>query len=216
MTFTVVDVPQRSPEWFAARLGRLTGSRAADMMAQLKSGKGEAAGRRNLRVQLALERITGRPQESTWSSPAMQQGADREYDACLLYESLTGRVLRSTGFIACDGLMAGCSLDGHVGEFEGIVEIKSPIPATHLDYLRTGTVPGDYYKQCLHSLWVTGAEWCDWLSYNPDFPEPLRSKLVRIHRNEQEIAAYNLLARQFLKEVDEEVASVNAMLEAVA
>jgi len=81
---------------------------------------------------------------------------------------LTRSILTSSGFLEHDTLMAGCSLDGHVGDFEGLVEIKCPQAATHLDYLKTGTIPGDYYKQITHALWITGAQWCDWLSFNPD------------------------------------------------
>lgn len=212
----IIDVPQRSPEWFTARLGKLTGSRASDMLATGATPKKEAAGRRNLRVQLVLERITGRSQERGYVSAAMQQGIDREVDAYATYEALTGRLLTSSGFIAHDTVQAGCSLDGHVGDFEGIIEIKSPIPATHLDYLKTGKIPGDYYAQIVHGLWLTGAQWCDWLSYNPDFPEPLQVKLVRVVRNEAEIDNYEVMARAFLAEVEKETAAVEQMAGAVA
>lgn len=208
------DVDQRSPKWAAIRLGKLTGSCAAEMMATIKSG--EAASRRNLRVRLVLERVTGRSQESGYVSAAMQAGIDRELDAFATYEALTGRLLTSTGFIAHDTLMAGCSLDGHVGDFEGIIEAKSPLPATHLDYVKSGTIPGDYYKQIVHGLWITGAQWCDWLSYNPDFPEPLRVKLVRVHRDEAQIKSYELLARMFLAEVEKECSEVERLAGAVA
>ncbi len=209
--FTVVDAPQRSERWFAARLGRLTGSRASDMLSTLKTGKGEAAGRRNLRVQLVLERVTGRSLEDGFQSKAMEQGIIREVDACAMYEALTGTFLHSTGFLAHNTLLAGCSLDGHVGDFEGIIEIKSPQPATHLGYLRSGQIPDNYYKQILHGLWMSGALWCDWLSYNPDFPAHLQTKLVRVARNEAVIKAYELMVRMFLGEVEAEVTAIREM-----
>lgn len=211
MSFTVIECEQRSPDWHAARIGRLTGSRASDMLATIKSG--EAAARRNLRVQLVLERITGRSHDKDFQSQAMRDGVEREADAALVYEALTGRFLQRTGFLSHDSLMAGCSLDGHVGDYEGIVEVKSPMPATHLSYLRTGKVPEDYYRQVLHNLWVTGAQWCDWLSYQPDFPEPGHVKLVRVSRDEAAIADYDRKARAFLAEVDTEVAAVKTMLD---
>lgn len=207
--FTIIDAPQRSPEWFAARLGRLTGSCAADMCAAIKSG--EAAARRNLRTRLVLERLTGRSQESTFQSKAMADGIEREPDAAAVYEALTGRFLNATGFLQHTSLMAGCSLDGHVGEWEGIAEIKSPLAATHLSYLRTGRVPDDYMKQVIHNLWISGAAWCDWLSYQPQFPEALQVKLVRIQRDEAAIKAYELLVRMFLAEVDKEAEEVRGM-----
>jgi hypothetical protein len=207
--FTVIAAPQRSPEWFAARLGRLTGSRVSDMLATIKSG--ESAGRRNLRTQLVLERVTGRQQGPDFLSPAMQQGIDREPAAYAAYEVLRGELLARTGFLSHDALPVGCSLDGHVGDFLGVIEIKSPTPSVHLEYLKTGIVPGEYYKQIVHALWMTGAQWCDWLSYNPDFPGGLHVKLVRVARRDDEIALYDLAVAKFLAEVDAEVAVVRGM-----
>lgn len=206
----IIDCAQRSAGWYAARLGLLTGTGAEDMLSTRKDGK-EAAGRRNLRMRLVLERVTGRSLESDFVSAAMQQGADREADAAALYEAETGIVLHTVGFCRHDDLMAGCSPDGFIGDFEGIAEIKSPLPATHWDYLKSGIVPMEYQKQILHNLWITGAAWCDWLSYNPDFPEPLRVKLVRVQRKQDEIDAYEVLVKTFLKEVDAEFASVKRM-----
>jgi hypothetical protein len=207
----ILQIDQRSPEWHAARLGKLTGSRACDMCATIKSG--EAAARRHLRTQLVLERLTGKSQEPTYQSAAMVQGIEREVDAQALYEAVTGRFLVSTGFVAHDTLAAGCSLDGHVGDFDGIIEIKSPLAATHLEYLRTGIVPNDYLKQILHGLWITGAQWCDWVSYNPDFPEALQVRLVRITRDDTLIADYEQKAVAFLEDVEREYQDVLRLAE---
>lgn len=216
MTFTICDAPQRSPEWVAARLGRLTGSRAADMLATIQ--KGEAAGRRNLRVQLVLERITNRSQDKAFVSAAMQEGIDREAAAYAYYEASTGQLLTRTGFLSHRTILAGCSLDGHVGNFEGIIEIKCPLAATHLEYVKTGVIPGEYQKQITHGLWISGAAWCDWLSFHPDFPEPLQGKLVRVLAKDLDLAAYEAQAVKFLAEVAAEVATVEALVqrEAVA
>jgi hypothetical protein len=209
--FTICDAPQRSEAWFAARLGRLTGSRASDALSTIKSG--EAAARRNLRVQLVLERITGRCQDRVFTTPAMQDGIDREPEAYAYYEALTGEMLTRTGFLAHDTLQAGCSLDGHVGDFEALIEIKSPTPAIHLEYIRSGQVPGDYLKQVTHALWLTGAAWCDWMSYHPDFPEPLKAKIVRVKRDEAAIAAYEKAALTFLEEVQREYDAIRTLTE---
>lgn len=206
-SFTVIDAEQRSPEWFAARLGRITGSRAADMMATRKDKK-ESADRRNLRVQLALERLTGRSCERDYQNGHMEYGVVTEPEAFAAYEALTGHMLQRSGFLRHNDLMAGTSLDGHVGDYEGIVEIKCPIPATHLEYLKTGAVPSDYLWQVTHSLWVSGAAWCDWMSYAKEFPEHLQAKIVRVKREDVDLAAYKLAVRLFLGEVDKEVEAV--------
>ena len=212
--FTVIDAPQRSAEWFAARLGRVTASRAGDMLAQTaaqaKAGTW-GADRKNLLMQLVLERLTGKAQERNYVSQAMQDGIDREPDAVAIYEALTGRLSVQTGFLSHISLMAGASLDGHVGDFEGIIEIKCPQPAAHADYLRSGVIPDRYLKQVIHGLWISGAQWCDWLSYQPDFPDGLQVRLVRVNRDEQTIVNYEKQVRAFLAEVDHEEAALRTM-----
>jgi hypothetical protein len=209
-TFTEVLAEQRSAAWFDARLGRLTGSRAGDMLATNKDGK-PSASRKNLLMQLVLERVTCKSQERTVQTQAMQDGIDREADALRLYEHLTGNKVRVSGFLRHDELYAGCSLDGHVGDFEGVVEVKCPMPATHLEYLRSGKVPEGYYWQCIHALWMTGAPWCDWVTYHPEFPENLRLKVVRIAPEKGAIDYYNINVRKFLAEVETEYNAVMTM-----
>ena len=211
--FTVIDVEQRSPEWFAARLGRVTSTAADALLSKGRNGD-ESAGRRNLRVRLALERVTGRTvEDNSHQTRAMQAGAEAEPAAVALYEAATGLIIQRTGFLSHNALMAGTSLDGHVGDFAGLVEIKSPLPATHLDYLRTGTIPTDYMRQVIHALWLTGAEWCDWMSYSPAFPDELQTKIVRVSRAGVDLAAYDAELRRFLAEVDALAADVLEMAE---
>ena len=212
MKYTILNVAQRSDEWKQARAGRLTASRAADMLATAKSG--EAAARRNLRMQLVLERGCGKPMESGYFGKAMQQGIEREPDALALYEALTGELLTPTGFLRADDLIAGASLDGAImdgSRIRWIVECKSPLPATHWEYLKTGAVPKDYLAQITHQLWVSGADGAHWLSYCPDFPEPLQTKMVEVQRLESAIEAYDREARAFLAEVEREVQAVQEM-----
>lgn len=213
--FIVVECDQRSEQWHKARLGKLCGSKAADMLATHKDGKTPAASRRNLLTQLVLERITGRSHENGYQSRYMEQGVEREGDASGYYEALTGRLVFPVGFMHHPELAAGVSLDGYIGRMEepdGIVELKCPIPATHLEYVETGIVPGEYMKQIAHALFITGAAWCDWVSYNPDFPEGLRAKLVRVEAKSLDLTAYEGLLRLFLKEVDAKEASVRALM----
>lgn len=207
--FTVVDAEQRSPEWFMARLGRLTGSRAADMLATIKSG--EAAARRDLRTQLVCERLTQTLQEEPFVNGAMQRGIDCEPLAFQAYEALTGQWAQRSGFLAHNTFAIGSSLDGHVGDFEGIVELKCPKSATHLKYLRSATVPAEHVAQITHNLWVSGAAWCDFLSFDDRFPAGLQTVLVRVERNEAQIAAYALAASLFLAEVAAEVEVVKGL-----
>lgn len=209
VSLVILDVDQRSDEWRLARLGRLTSSRAADMLI----AKGEAKGRRHYLMQLALERVTGRSQERSFQTAAMKHGVDTEGAAVAAYEVLTGRVLYRTGFVYRTDLMVGASLDGHVGgeDITGIVEIKCPMSATHWDYLRTNKVPTDYLKQITHALFVTGAEWCDFMSYDDAFPERLQAKLVRVTRADVDIPEYKKKALAFLDEVKHEAETINTL-----
>lgn len=214
MSFTVLTCEQKSLEWFAARAGRVTSSNANDMLATIQ--KGEAAARRNLRARLALERVTGKSLERDFQSQAMKDGIDREAEALAEYEVLTGNLVNRTGFLRHDTLMAGASLDGSMDDFTGIVEAKSPIHATHLEYLRTGKVPLEYMRQITHQLWLTGANWCDWFSFQPDFPATLRVKLVRVNRADVDLKAYELALTLFLSEVQREYDDIAALAAKVA
>jgi hypothetical protein len=218
MNFTIVDAAQRSPEWFAARAGRLTGSKAWLVTDFLKTGaKGESAKRRDYRLQLVCERLTGLAQEDGdgFVNDAMQRGIDLEPMAFAAYEALTGSVALRTGFLAHTSLMVGCSLDGHVDAFAGVLEIKCPKTATHLTYWRgKGEAPADHLPQIIHNMWVTGAAWCDFLSFDDRLPEGARTFLVRVNRKDVDIAAYEAAALKFLAEVDAEVAELQSRMAA--
>lgn len=201
MKFTQHNAAQGTPEWLAARAGRLTGSRAGDMLAKI--AKGEAAARRDYRVQLATERLTGSPQEEGFVSAEMRWGTEQEPFARMAYEAQTGVIVRETGFLALDDYMAGCSLDGDVQNFTGIVEFKCPKSATHVGYLQDDKLPAKYLPQVTHNLWVTGAQWCDFVSFDPRMPAHLQLFIKRVQASDVDLAAYEASARAFLGEVDD-------------
>lgn len=210
--FAIIDCEQRSEEWFAARAGRLTGSAAADMMRKIKTG--EAASRRNLRMRLALERITGQPQERAFTTAAVERGRDLEPFAASRYEAETGCILEPLGFLSMGPIMAGCSLDSFIHGRRGIVEIKCPESATHYEYLKSREIPSDYRWQCIHNMWVTGAEFADFISFDDRFPDDLQYLCVRLERKEREIEAYDAEVSKFLAEVSVEVNEINKLRKA--
>lgn len=210
MRGAVLDFLQRSPEWHAARLGRLCSSHANDMLATIKSG--EAAGRRNLRMRLLLERVTGKSQEREFQSEDMANGIEREAMAVALYEARTGQLLCHSGYVQHATLLAGWSPDGHTDDFTGFVEAKCPKAATHYETLKTKTVPTDYLRQMTHGgFWIGGAAWGDFVSYHPDFPPELQLFVKRIVRADVDVAAYETAARAFLAEVDQEVSALRTV-----
>lgn len=208
--FTVIDCEQRSAEWYAARLGRLTASRAGDMLAKRKD-KSEAAGRRNLRLQLILERLTGESQESSFVSDAMQQGIDREPDAIAAYEAETGLLISSCGFLSHNTLMCGASLDGFVGDFEVLISIKCREAAAHWDFLRAGIIPADAIAQLRHEAWHCRDTFREhhYVSWNPKFPQGKRLKAVVYTPAMLDLPEYESEALKFLSEVDDELKAID-------
>jgi hypothetical protein len=205
----VLSFDQRTDAWRLARAGRLTSSRVADMCATIPSG--ESAGRRNLRTQLVLERLTGTPQEPGFISAAMRAGLAKEPLARVAYEAQTGLVVHRVGFAAHDTLLAGCSPDGEIDDFEGLVELKCGLSATHLAWLKTGAIPLAHMLQLTHQLWITGAGWIDYVSFDDKFPPRLQLGITRVERREVDLRLYELNVRAFLGEVDREVAEVGAL-----
>ena len=170
---------QRTEEWFQARLGKVTASRVADVLSKIKTG--ESASRRNYKIQLVSERLTGEKQES-YINQAMQDGIDREVFARDRYVQQFGEV-EEVGFIQHPTLEAGASPDGLIGE-DGLLEIKCPMGTTHTETLMTQEVPSKYIPQIQFQLRCTGRKWCDFVSYNPMFPQHLQVFVKRVEADE--------------------------------
>jgi putative phage-type endonuclease len=193
---------QRTAEWFEARLGRLTASRVADMMAKTRNGWG--ASRVNYAWELAIERLTGEP-TARFCSPAMQWGVDTEDKARAAYQIHALATVVEVGFIEHPKLFAGASPDGLIGD-DGMLEIKCPNPATHGETLLNGTIADKYLKQMQFQMACSGRAWCDFASFDPRFPEPMQLWVKRIDRDEGAIAEIEECAAEFLEEVDQMVA----------
>lgn len=219
--FTIIDCEQRSPEWRQARCGRITGTDADALLSKGKKGE-ESYQRRDLRIRKALERITGVVQDDDYQNRNMAYGVSREADARAAYEAARGVLVRQTGFIAHNTLPIGCSLDGDVDDCAGLVELKAPKSATHLSYLRAArtpkaqanpiiVIPVDYWRQLVHGLYVTGAQWADFVSFDDRLPDELQLLIVRVLRADVNIKAYDILLRNFLKEIDAEHDAILAL-----
>lgn len=194
----VITAEQRSPEWFAARLGKATGSRFADVLA---GGKGLT--RKAYAVQLALEIVTGKQAEA-FTSQDMQTGTEREPIARALYEAYSGNFVDEVGFCLHDTLPCGVSPDGLIDQ-DGGVEIKCPKASTHAQYLSLPAEPSAYTAQIQGCMWVTGRAWWDFVSYHPDFPENAQLIVRKIKRDEAYIAKLGEAIQAFSNEVQAEV-----------
>jgi putative phage-type endonuclease len=193
---------QRSEAWFAARLGRLTASRISDMMAKTRTGWG--ASRANYAWELAIERLTGERTPS-FCNAAMQHGIDMEPLARSAYQAHALVKVEEVGFLEHPSLFAGASPDGLVGD-DGMLEIKCPNPATHGETLLNGTIADKYLKQMQFQMACSGRQWCDFASFDPRFPEPMRLWVKRVERDDTAIAEIEEHAAEFLGEIDATVA----------
>jgi putative phage-type endonuclease len=199
---------QRDEEWFNIRLGKVTASRIADVTAKTKTGWG--AGRANYKAQLVAERLTGQRQDS-FTNAAMQWGVDTEEAARVAYAFLEGQKVFEEAFVIHPAIAdAGASPDGLVGD-NGLVEIKCPNTATHIETLKGGTIPAKYIGQMQWQMACTGRDWCDFASFDPRLPEEMQLFVKRLHRDDATIAELEAYVRDFLDEVDADVAELTRL-----
>lgn len=199
------QIVQGTPEWFAARVGKVTASRVADVVAKTKTGP--AAARGNYMAELIAERLTG-VQADRYTNSAMQWGHLKEPEARAHYEFMRDVDVAAVGFVPHPTIaMTGASPDGLVGD-EGLLEIKCPITANHLETLTGRAVPGKYLTQMHWQMACTGRKWCDFVSYDPRLPEDLRYFSTRVMRDDVKIAELEAEVDAFLRELDRRVADL--------
>lgn len=199
----IITASQGTDEWRAARLGVPSGSKFSSIMA-----KGAGATRATYMKAIALERVTG-VREALKSTFAMEQGTEREPFARAHYESITGALVEEIGFFMHDTLTVGVSPDGLVDD-KGMTEYKCPLPQTHQDYMRLdkGECPSAYRWQVQGQLWIAEREWCDFASYNPDFPDNAQLIVRRVYRDDKAIKELETEVIKFLTEVEKEVSFI--------
>lgn len=194
-------VEQGSDEWLRQRLGKVTASRVADVIAKTKTGY--SASRANYAAQLIAERLTGEPQETFISGP-MQWGIDHEPRARAVYEFVHDADVAPAGFVEHPSVpMSGASPDGFVGDL-GLVEFKCPNTATHIDTLISQTIPGKYITQMQWQMACTGRAWCDFGSFDPRLPPDMQLFVKRLERDETMISALESEVSAFLAEVEKQ------------
>lgn len=192
---------QRTEEWFAARCGKVTASRVADVIAKTKTGY--SASRANYLADLVVERLTGKP-AATFSNAAMEWGTEQEPAARAAYSAKTGILVEEVGFIDHPTVaMSGASPDGFAEE--GLVEVKCPNTSTMLEYILDGKPPQKYVTQMQWQMACTGRPWCDFVSYDPRLPERLQLLVVRVPRDDEYIAMLEAEVTKFLAELDDKI-----------
>jgi putative phage-type endonuclease len=200
-------IVQGTPEWYAARLGKVTASRMADLMAKTKTGYG--ASRANYMAELLCERLTGEKAER-FTNAAMQWGTETEPQARDAYAFQTDADVVEVGFVPHPTIAGlGASPDGLVGT-DGLVEIKCPNPATHIETLLSGKVPEKYVLQMQTQMACTGRAWCDFASFDPRMPPEMQLWLQRVFADPVLIESIETETRTFLAELAAKEESLRA------
>jgi putative phage-type endonuclease len=206
------EIIQGSTEWFYQRLGKVTASRVADVIAKTKTGY--STSRDNYMAQLVVERLTFTKQES-YTNAAMQWGTDQEPFARAAYEAAQGVMVEEVGFVRHPTIeWAGASPDGLVGgEGEGLVEIKCPNTLTMIETMLSQKVPGKYFTQMQFQLACTGRKWCDYVVFDPRMPAKAQLFVKRVDRDDAYIAEIEAEIVKFLAEVQSQVNQLNQYIE---
>lgn len=200
-------IEQGSEEWMALRRGKVTASRVSDVIAKTKTGWG--ASRANYMAELVAERLTGNTAEG-FTNAAMQWGTEKEPEARSAYEFRMDATVDVIGFVDHPTLnMSGASPDGLIGK-DGLLEIKCPNTATHIDTLLGLTVPSKYVTQMQWQMACTNRAWCDFVSFDPRMPEAMRLFVSRVHRDNEMIGELEQAIKVFLAELEKKVTDLTS------
>jgi hypothetical protein len=186
----ILNHEQGTEDWFNARLGVPSASNYAKLITATGNPSTSADGYIN---QLIAEAVTGE-RADFYTNAHMERGTALEPEARAYYEFMRDMEAQEVGFCLHDEVKTGCSPDALVGD--GGLEIKCPSGAVHVSYLRENRLPPAYKQQVMGCMWITGAEWWDFLSYHPEMP----SFLITVERDQNYI---DLLALEVEKAADE-------------
>jgi putative phage-type endonuclease len=199
------DHEQGTDAWRQDRCGHITASRIADVLTKPRKGQKESSVRKNYLAELLCERLTGKVREDGFQSWEMKRGTELEPFARSEYELKTSEFITNVGFIKHPKIeRAGASPDGLVGK-DGLIQIKCPKRATHLEWLTNRIVPVEHRPQMLWEMACTGRQWCDFVSYNPDFPDSLQLFIARYKRDDLEVLEVENEVIRFDLEIQEAI-----------
>lgn len=196
---------QGSDEWFAARVGKVTASRVGDIIARTKSGY--AASRANYLAELLCERLTGQ-RGPTFQSPAMAWGTANEPVARQRFVETFGMPVEEVGFVPHATIAnSGASPDGLI-QHDGLIEIKCPQTATHLDLLSGGKIPARYMFQMYWQMACTGRDWCMFVCFDPRMPEGMQMYMEEVPRDQKIIDQLEDEVIKFIEELNHKVVTI--------
>lgn len=204
---TEVEVDQNTDQWMIERLGWATASGFNNIVARNRDGS-EASARRNYRIQLSLERITGKTPTRFQSSANQYTDWGHDTEELAVVELMMRRPeleIRNCGIFKHPFLMAAASPDRVSVDGTFNVEVKCFNSANHYEALVTNKLPSEYYAQVQGQLWITGREYAIVVMFDPDFPPESQIIILRVERDEKYIDNLMVDVANFLEEVDKQV-----------
>lgn len=206
MTLLIIDCEQNTPEWLAARAGIPTASQFSTVMAKGKGKDSPSVTRQKYMLTLIADQMGAAPGES-YSNAAMERGHLLEDEARATYELMTGNASERVGFMrrALDGGDAGASPDRLIDDL-GLLEIKTAAPHIQLQRILDNELPSEHRAQTQGQLWISGRQWCDFVSYWPGLP----IFIYRVQRDNAYIAELAIQVQQFHHDMRELRAQIEA------
>lgn len=203
MEIEIINCEQTTAEWHSHRAGIPTASMFKTVMAKGR-GNEPSKTRHEYLMRLVAEKMTGVAEE-TFKNDHMIRGQELEPEARSWYQFETNNEVEKVGFIKRIDLAVGCSPDGLISN-DGLLEIKTKLPALHLDVLVSSECPSEHLAQIQGCLWVTGRQWCDFVSYCyvPEGFEHQRLPgfIKRVYRDEEYIERIADAVKTFNEELN--------------
>lgn len=178
-----IQCEQGSEQWLQARAGVITASMFSTAVSRTtrasglrKAGDFSAASDKYA-SDLAIEIISGKPYGEPIKAWTLQRGRDLEPLARLAYETRTGNIAEEAGLMLTDDGAFGYSTDGMVEPVydgdsllssAGLIEIKCPIDSQKILSIWSDGDLSEYVHQMQGGMWISGAQWCDFLMYVPE------------------------------------------------
>lgn len=201
----LTSIEQGTPEWFSARRGLATGSAFKKAMATARTGGKDSFGQTAMdyALELAGERMGG--EDEAVETLPMARGTSLEGEALTLYEDTMFNTVRRKLFYVHDSLRCAASPDGMFDEDgkTGVVEVKCMKSSKHAGCWYEQVVPAEHVIQVQFNLWITGADFCDFVSYHPSVREDMRLCVIRMPRSSDLITDISMRAIKFMAKVDE-------------